>query len=207
VPSTVAAVFAAASLEAEGVVRWGGQVGDTRSGVYAVALTDEPDALNVLSAAPIAKSAIERLLAVRPGLTLDGRRPSEAELAERIAGFWLPDETIVYIGLATSLRSRVRSFYRTPVGAKRPHSGGWFLKTLANLESLYVHFACVGEYDDAEAAMLEGFVAAVSPTARAEIADPEHPWPFGNLELRRGGRKIRKRHGIKGARGELSSQI
>jgi hypothetical protein len=184
-------------------VRWGEAPGDQRGGVYVVALTDRLKALEVLPTAPISHTAIDKLLAVRPELALDRRRPTRRELARRIAGFWLPDETIVYIGLATSLRSRVRGFYTTPIGAKRPHSGGWFLKTLANPDHFYVHFARVADFDVAEMTMLEAFVAGVSPSARAALADPEHPWPFGNLELRRGGRKIRKRHGITGARGDI----
>lgn len=202
-PSTVSAVFAAADLEPEGVVRWGEPAGDKHSGVYVVALTDQVDAVEVLPAAPISDAAIAELLAVRPELTLDRRRPSRRELAERIAAFWLPDETIVYIGLATSLRSRVRGFYKTPIGAKRPHSGGWFLKTLANPDRLYVHFARVPDVDAAEIAMLAAFVADVSRKTRAALADAEHPWPFGNLEVRRDGRKIRKRHEIRGARGDI----
>jgi hypothetical protein len=54
--------------------------------------------------------------------------------------------------------------------------------------------------------MLNGFVAGVSSNTRAALADPEHPWPFANLELRRDGRKIRKRHGIKGAPGDMPAR-
>jgi hypothetical protein len=205
VPSTVASVFAAAGLEREGTVQWGQPAGDDTGGVYVVALTDELDSLNAaLPSAPIRFTAIEELLTIRPELTLDGRRPSAAEVGARIAAFWLPDEPIVYIGLATSLRSRVRGFYRTPIGARRPHSGGWFLKALANLDDLYVHYARTPDFDVAEVAMLEAFVAAVSPKAKVRLADPERTWPFANLEIRRGGRKFRKRHGIKGARGDVS---
>jgi hypothetical protein len=39
------------------------------------------------------------------------------------------------------------------------------------------------------------------------LHDPAHPWPFANLEIRRDGRKIRKRHGIKGARGDISPRL
>jgi hypothetical protein len=77
------------------------------------------------------------------------------------------------------------------------------LKTLANLNDLYVHFAFTTEFDAAEVAMLEAFVTAVSPETQTSLADPDHPWPFANLEIRRAGRKIRKRHGIRGARGDL----
>jgi hypothetical protein len=204
VPSTVAAVFAAAGLKPQGVVRWGERVGDERSGVYVVALIDEQNSpTGALTEAPITDAAIEELLAVRPELTLDANRPTVAELKARIGAFWLPDEAIVYIGLATSLRSRVGSFYRTPIGARRPHSGGWFLKMLSNLEDLFVHFAYVDDFDAAEIAMLKCFVAGVSPATVAGLADPAHPWPFANLEVRRDRRKIRKLHGIKGARGDL----
>jgi hypothetical protein len=168
-------------------------------------VTDELGSLEAtMPIAPISRAAIQELLAVRPELTLDGRRPSPAELASRIAAFWLPDEPILYMGLATSLRTRVGSFYRTPIGARRPHSGGWFLKTLSNLESLYVHSASAADFDTAERDMLEAFVAHVSPPTRTALADPDHPWPFANLELRRGGQKIRKVHGITGARGDIS---
>jgi hypothetical protein len=203
-PSTVASVFAAAGLERDGVVRWGQAAGDDGSGVYVVALAEQLDSLRgTLGAAPIAMTAVEKLLDIRPELTLDGARPTAVELGTRIAAFWLPDEPIVYVGLATSLRSRVRSFYKSPIGARRPHSGGWFLKVLANLNDLYVHFARTAEFDAAEVAVLDGFVSDVSPRTRAHLADPDHPWPFANLEIRRAGRKIRKRHGIKGARGDL----
>jgi hypothetical protein len=77
------------------------------------------------------------------------------------------------------------------------------LKTLANLNELYVHFARTHEFDAAETAMLGAFISAVAPETQARLADPEHPWPFANLEIRPSGRKIRKRHGIKGARGDL----
>jgi hypothetical protein len=203
-PSSVCALFAAADLDVEGVVRWGRPLSATESGVYAVALTDDPNALSRTRAAPISPTAIDALMSARPELTLDGRRPSRDQLTARIEGFWLPDEPVLYVGLATSLRSRIGAFYRTPIGARRPHSGGWFLKTLEILDQLHVHFARVHEFDAAEVAMLDAFIGGVSRVARAGLTDPERPWPFANLEIRRGDRKLRKRHGISGARGDIA---
>ena len=178
---------------------------EKQRGVYVVALTEKADTLAATVAeAPISWAAIEQLLMVRPELTLDGQRPTPVQLAKRISAFWLPDETIVYVGLATSLCERVGSFYRTPIGARRPHSGGWFLKTLTNLDQLHVHFATT-DFEEAEKEMLRVFVDNVSPETQARLHDPDHPWPFANLELRRGRRKIRKLHGIKGARGDIAS--
>jgi hypothetical protein len=47
--------------------------------------------------------------------------------------------------------------------------------------------------------MLEAFAAGVSPLRG--LVDSAHAWPFANLELRQDGRKVRKAHGIRGARG------
>jgi hypothetical protein len=83
--------LAAAGLEREGVVRWGERPAAEGNGVYVVALTDLPDSLGaVLPVAPMSGPAIDELLAVRPELTLDGKRPVPEELAARIAAFWLP---------------------------------------------------------------------------------------------------------------------
>ena len=43
--------------------------------------------------------------------------------ARRISGFWLPEQVILYTGLAGQpLCTRVRQYYTTPLGAKRPHN-------------------------------------------------------------------------------------
>jgi hypothetical protein len=102
--------------------------------------------------------AIEELLRKRPELRLDGERPSVEALAARIAQFWLADETVLYVGLAgTSLGTRVNQYYKTPLGARRPHAGGYFLKVLANLNDLKVHFAACDDPDQAEDSMLATF--------------------------------------------------
>lgn len=48
-----------------------------------------------------------------PSLALDGAKTTPEPLKERLSGFWLPDEVILYIGKATTLRSRVRGYYNT----------------------------------------------------------------------------------------------
>ncbi len=149
---------------------------------------------------PISAAAVETLLAARPELRLDGRRPSASELADRVASFWLPDEVVLYVGLAgSSVASRVAQYYRTPLGARRPHAGGWFLKLLSNLAELHVHHAAGPSPADAESAMLSAFCSSVSVTTRRQLGDPDRPFPFANLEWPAG---TRKRHGITGARGE-----
>jgi hypothetical protein len=197
-PSIVSELFSAADLVPEGVVRWGTPLPTSQPGVYAVSLTDATDAIDATRVeAPLDRLAFETWLRVRPELTLDGTRPRVEQLMERVGGFWLPDESVLYVGLATTLGSRVQGYYRTPIGARRPHAGGYFLKLLANLDRLWVHYAPCREPDAVEDAMLSSFCSNASDAANPVLIDPAHPFPFANLEWPRG---VRKAHGLRGAR-------
>jgi hypothetical protein len=202
--SSVASVFRAAGLEPSGVLPWGATVPSVNPGVYAVSLVAEADATDpVLPDCPIRPEAIDALLRVRPELRLDRARPSPEELAERIQAFWIADEVILYLGLAgTSLAGRLSQYYRTPLGARSPHAGGWFLKLLWNLPDLFIHWAECWEPDDAEDRMVATFCAAVSRESAARLRDPANPLPFANLRWPRGGRK---NHGISGATADRGS--
>lgn len=205
-PSSVSSIFAAAGLRRLGVVTWGSEIAVDEPGVYVVALDEDPDTPSGhLPEAPIAGGAIEHLLAVRPEVRVDGRPPTKGELRERLQQFWLPDETILYIGLASqSIRTRVDAYYRTKLGARSPHAGGWFLKTLEPGPARYVHWATTADPAGAEGAMLRAFCDGVSEATRASLRDPERPFPFANLEWPPG---TRKRHGITGAKAPRSPSI
>ena len=201
-PSTVTDIFAAAGLEPAGVVRWGTPVPDASQGVYVVALTDDVAATAAaLAAAPLSWAALEQLLAVRPELQVDRADVDADVLAKRLRSFWLPDEVALYIGLAGQpLRTRVRQYYGTPLGARKPHAGGWWLKTLSVLDELWVHYAPTPDFEDAEKLMLLAFADCVSPRSRAGLHDRERLMPFANL---RGFDDRIKVHGITGATGDL----
>jgi hypothetical protein len=197
-PTTVTELAAAASLRLAGVVRWGDAIALDAPGVYVVARTPDPDDRCRPSALRLSTSALDELLTACPALGIDGRRPSRDELGERLSGSWLPDEVALYVGRAsTSVRKRVRQYYRTPLGARKPHAGGWFLKCLTDLEKLFVHYAPTGDPKGDEDVLLRRFCAGVSDASREALADPEHPFPFANLEWPPG---TKKRHGISGAR-------
>ena len=176
-------------------MRWGTPVPQAGSGVYVVALTQAMDRLEGQQAVcPVSSEAVVELLDRRPELLLDGSRPSVSDLRRRIAALWLPDEVVLYVGRAgTSLRSRVRQYYTTPVGARRPHAGGWPLKMLSNLCELWVHYSACENTETVEQEMLGVFQRSVSGSTRAVLHDPQMPIPFANLESRKGERK---RHGI-----------
>jgi hypothetical protein len=200
VPST-ATSLAAVGLEPGGCVPWGTPVPETSTGVYIVSLptTGCPGAIDhVRASAPLSDAALAELMAVCPDLTLDGQlRPTRKQLAQRIGSYWLADECVLYIGLAGQpLRTRVRQYYTTPLGAAKPHKGGWWLKTLAVLGELHVHFAVTNDFNDAEEDMMRTFAAAVSDTSRAALPAGEPVMPFANL---RDGDWRRRGHGISGA--------
>ena len=197
-PTTVADTFSAAGLVRQAVVRWGTRPSTAKSGVYIVSLGDSADAIETtLPEAPLATDAFETWLHVRPELTLDLARPTVEQLIRRIRGFWLADETILYFGLATSLSSRLGDYYKTPIGARGPHAGGYFLKLLSNLDKLWVHYAPTADPAGTEDRMLGRFCASVSDESKRVLIDPAHPFPFANLEWPPG---VRKAHGLRGAR-------
>ena len=201
-PSTVTDIFAGAGLEPAGVVRWGTPIPETAQGVYVVALTDNIATTGAaLTTSPLAWPALEHLLAVRPELRVDRADVDADDLAKRLRSFWLPDEVALYIGLAGQpLRTRVRQYYGTPLGARKPHAGGWWLKTLSVLDELWVHYAPTPDFEDAEKLMLLAFSDSVSPRSRAGLHDRERLMPFANL---RGFDDRITLHGITGATGDL----
>ncbi len=203
-PSSVTAIFSAAGLRVAGTNPWGTPIDESGPGVYLVSLTADPDSMDgALDEAPIDPACVQALLDTRPELRLDGMRPDAPLLTQRLAAFWFPDEVVLYVGFAgMSVRNRVGAYYRSPLGARRPHSGGWFLKTLRGLDGLWVHHAPCDDPVAAEHRMLEAFSAGVTPSVASALHDPELPIPFANREWPQGRRK---EHGITGARGPLAT--
>lgn len=201
-PTSVTEAFAAGGLAPQSVVRWGTRPSTDAGGVYTVSLSKRIDALDETVPEPDLNVVVfERWLHIRPELTMDGIRPPIDDLMERIRKFWFPDETILYIGMATSLDSRVGNYYATPIGRRSPHAGGYFLKLLSNIGDLWVHYTpCPGltkkQIEKIEDDMLGSFCRGVSEASRMSLHDPAHPFPFANLVWPRG---VRKLHGLRGA--------
>jgi hypothetical protein len=172
-----------------------------------VALTDQvSERGGLLSTAPLSSIAIDEFLSVRPELTLDGSRPTTLQIIERLSAFWLPDEVVLYVGLAGprkkrppegEVSKRVKEYYATRLGARTPHSGGWPLKALNRLGDLYVHFAYCSRVAEAERKCLAHFAAHVSAASLELLRDQTRVMPYANLEFPKGSPK---NHGFRGAR-------
>ena len=158
-------------------------------------MTADPNAAVVDSPEYVpSDSAYASLLNARPHLSVDGVRATPSSLAGRLEQFWIPNEPVLYIGLAgSSLRRRIDQYYATKLGARSPHAGGWWLKTLADLGELYVHFAACDDVARRERVMLQTFAAAVLPEHRSSLFDRERTAPFANVEVSKG---TYKRHGF-----------
>ena len=202
-PTTIADAFAAAGLIRQGVVKWKTKPKSSAPGVYMVSLDPSPTSCECkVTEAPLAADEFQKWLKVRPELTLDGDQPTARQLMDRVRRFWIPDEVILYIGLAgTSLSQRVGQYYNTPIGRRSPHRGGYFLKLLSNLSELWVHYAECADFKVAERRMLQLFCSHLSQDSRQALHDPAHPFPFANLEWPRGPKKS---HGLRGACGPKS---
>jgi hypothetical protein len=134
-----------------------------------------------------------------PTLRLDGSRPSAEQLAQRLGEFWVPRQRIIYIGLTTaSLAKRLRAYYRTPLGDRKPHAGGHWIRTLGGIEDFDIWWAesdAPGTFEDA---LLIEFAKLVPETRRARIPGSDVVLlPFANKENTSG--TFRKPHGISGA--------
>lgn len=194
---SVSEVLAGSGLEHAGVVAWGREIPLDVPGVYVVSSSsDVHDAVGSIRQYTPNAAAFAELRLLCPYVTLDGEPAGDEELATRIGRFWIPDSAILYIGLAgTSVRKRMNQYYRTSIGQRAPHAGGWWLKTLANLDDLYVHIAAADEPKVAEAEMLRRFAEAVPTAVRQNLHDSERIAPFANVDVQQG---LRKRHGLSG---------
>lgn len=194
---SVEALFEPSGLQRTGVVPWGTPPSVTGPGVYAVASTPHPnDAVGLIGKYEPSVEAFSALRFLCPDVTVDGRPASDEEIAARIGSFWIPATPILYIGLAgTSVQNRVKQYYSTAIGKRSPHAGGWWLKTMADLHELHVHFAPAADPDAAEAKLLSTFKASVPESVSATLYDPERVAPFANIDVRKG---LRKRHGLAG---------
>jgi hypothetical protein len=143
----------------------------------------------VYQRAPIDVKAIERWIERVPTIKLAGETPSADALAHHLSEFWLCDESILYIGKASSLPSRLRDYYNTPLGDRRPHAGGHWIKTLSVLPETFVYFAETSDPENKEDVLLRAFIRNVSESTKKHLRDPDHPFPFANLEFPKGTRK------------------
>lgn len=189
-PTSPEALFREADLNISGCTAWNVPPNNPRPGVYVVSLPSTGIAnTGFLPHAPISVALVREWIGRVPAFTFQGQQFPRAELvAEFIQRFWLPDECIVYIGKATSLRRRLGEFFRHRLGDRMPHKGGHWLKTLTNIHHLSVFYAeCLSEPEaiQKETQLLQLFSRQTSAASKSALFNPDCPLPFANLKISR----------------------
>ncbi|HSW42961.1 MAG TPA: hypothetical protein VLM76_10670 [Patescibacteria group bacterium] len=195
-PVEPVALFRAVGLTPDGPARWGAPIRTAGPGVFVV---EWPSALD---RAPIDISAVGTWLARVETLRVDGERPTGKSLAARLAAWWLPGETVVYVGSAKALGRRIEAMTATPLGDARPDPAGQWLKALRGYERTRLWWAATDAAEEYEDALLEAFAAAVPAEEAAVLPDVSLVLPFAN-RLRPGGSP--RADGITGSTAEPSA--
>ncbi len=175
-PRSAVVLLRSLGLLPDGPVRWGERVRSAKPGIL---LVEVPARLDV---APIDITAIQAWLARVPGLRLDGERPRPTELADRLASFWLPQQTVAYVGRSSkSIGGRAASLHGTTLGDRKPHTGGhwlWTLKGVAELRIWWAETDAPEEYEDAIAAAI---AEDTDDETRSRLASTGAILPWANL--------------------------
>jgi transcription elongation factor GreA len=192
-----AALLRGVGLLPDGPVVWGRPLTTRAPGVYLVELA-EPQ-----PTATLELSRIGAWIAGLPDLRLDGVRPTSKALAARLAAFWLPSETVVYIGATSrNLGGRVLAMAHHELGSRQPHPDGQWLHALRGIERARVWWAETDATEEYLDALFDAFAAEVEPRAALSggIVDGR---PAGALALpwanTRRPTGERQAHGITGA--------
>ena len=181
---TAAGLLRAVGLLADGPVVWGRPVPPAGAGVFIVEMASP------VSSAPLELTRIGKWLERMEGLRLDGSRPTSRALAARLAAFWMPSESVIYIGSsATSVSRRVAAMIATPLGDRRPSSAGHWLHALAMPAGTRIWWTATTAVEEYEDALFTAFAERVPEADRAALPDPEIVLPFANLRRPTGERK------------------
>ncbi|HEX7950014.1 MAG TPA: transcription elongation factor GreA [Candidatus Limnocylindrales bacterium] len=184
IDTTAPALLRSVGLMADGPGQWGRPVPAPGPGVFIVELPAP------LPNAPIELTRVGKWIERVGTLRLDGERPTSRALAARLASFWLPSQTILYIGASeASVRRRLAAIAATELGDRRPYAGGHWLKVLGHLETARIWWAATTATEEYEDALLDAFAEGVTDVERAGLPDTAVVLPFANLRSESGGRK------------------
>jgi len=183
VPIEPGALFRAVGLTPDGPARWGAPIRVAGAGVFVI---EWPVAAE---RAPVDISAVGTWLARVETLRVDGERPTGKGLAARLAAWWLPGETVVYVGSGKALGRRIEALAATPLGDARPNPAGQWLKALRGYAGARIWWAVTDAAEEYEDALLEAFAAGVPAAVAAALPERSLIVPFANR--RRPGGKLR----------------
>jgi transcription elongation factor GreA len=171
-------------LMVDGPGQWGRPLSASGPGIFAVELAAP------LATAPVELTRVGKWLERVESLRLDGARPTSRALAARLAAFWLPSQTVLYVGTSdASIGRRLGAMARTELGDRRPSSAGHWLMTLRGIDALRIWWSPTDATEEYEDAVLEAFAQGVPAADLAALPDRAVVLPFANLRRPDGARK------------------
>jgi transcription elongation factor GreA len=189
-PLTAAALLRSVGLLADGPAVWGRPFAASGPGVFVVELATP------LATAPLELTRMGKWIERLPAFRIDGREPSSRAVLARIASFWIPSTTVLYIGSSsTSIAGRVAAIEATVLGDRKPYAGGTWLKTLTGLDRSRIWWARTDAVEEYEDALFGAFAEAIPAADRERLHDSATVLPFANLRSTAGDRKD---HGLTG---------
>lgn len=187
-PRSAAALFRAVGLLPDGPILWGRPLPVAGSGVVVVELP-APTATAPLDPARVGKW-LERV----PSLRLDGAVPTTRRLVARLASYWLPNQSVLFVGFAPDeLGRRVGGLARTPLGVRPPLPDAHWLLTLRQPEALRIWWAETDAAEEYVDALLEAFAEGVEASVAAGLPEPDLVLPWATLRRPTGEAR---RHGL-----------
>jgi len=179
----------------EGSLRWGEKIPCKKQGIYIV-LTPNKKATNLI----FNRGAINLWIKKVANMEVGTEKPTFENLSTELKRFWFNNEIILYVGQTSQpIRTRVNQYYKTEIGERKPHSGGYWIKTLAFLNDCLVFWKACDHPKEIETKILTFFHHQFSDK---NISKENLIIPFANLEihLQNKNQKIRKNHILKKAR-------
>jgi transcription elongation factor GreA len=187
---TASGLLRSVGLLADGPAVWGRSFTARGPGVFVLELS-APRAT-----APIELTRVGKWIEHVPTFRLDGAPATSRAVVARMAAFWIPSTTVLYIGSSTqNIAARVAAIDATSLGERRPYAGGHWLKALASLDGARVWWARTTAVEEYEDALFGAFADAVPDADKARLHDAELVLPFANLRSTDGRRKA---HGLTG---------
>jgi transcription elongation factor GreA len=189
-PLDAATLLRSVGLLADGPAVWGRPMRVSGAGIFIIELPTPP------ATAPIELARIGKWIEHVPTMRIDGQEATSKAVAARLAAFWIPSTSVLYIGTSQqSIAARVNAIERTVLGDRRPYAGGNWLKALSGLERARVWWAPTDAIEEYEDALFSAFAAAVPQADRERLHDATVVLPFANLRSTAGERKL---HGLTG---------
>ncbi|MBL4653647.1 MAG: hypothetical protein JKY53_12415 [Flavobacteriales bacterium] len=186
---SVQELFDEFDLNMSGPVKWGEKLKANYSGVYVIALTNDPTSKDSHKLPfEINKSVFDRWIEVSENLEIGGEKvTSIKQVQKHLKQFWDEDENILYIGesssATSSVQKRVNQYYKHKVGNKGTHSGGYWLKLISQLSDVCVYHAEAINPRETEFKMIMKFVEKRAGKSFYEIENFSNYFPFANIKV------------------------